>query len=168
MAQPARQYAPGMRSASTQRGPAATSASAPRLTVVARPRPSRSNVPFVLLCTAILLATLGAVLALNISMGQGSYELSSLQRTSQKLVHEKQTLAERNQMLGAPQELERRARAIGMVPAGTSAYVDLATGKIIGDPHPAAADEAPKPGVPVPDLSTHGHKPYHGMGNEGD
>src|SRR5699024_9719541 len=126
------------------RGTRNTTAVRPRLTVVATPKAAGSSMPFTLL-------------------GQ-----------AQRLTEEGQALAETNERLGTPQELERQAREIGMVPVSDPAYIDLDTGEIIGETSPAEqtgtnpelaevpADVAVPP-AQIYDEST----AYHGMGNEG-
>src|SRR5690606_18312966 len=80
----------------------------PRLTVVAAPEAGGSSMPFTLLCTLIVAATLSALLYLNIQMSDASYEITRLQGQSQRLTEERQALAETNERLGTPQELERQ------------------------------------------------------------
>lgn len=127
----------------TSRARAAAASARPRLTVLARPEPRRSSVPFTILCSLILAGTLLALLFLNISMSDTSYEITRLQSQSRALADEKQSLQETDQQLGTPQELLKRAQGMGMVPASDPAYVDLATGKVIGDPQPAAGPANP-------------------------
>jgi hypothetical protein len=151
-----------------------TTAAAPRLTVVAAPATSRGSLPFTLLCTLIVAATLAALLFMNIQMSDASYEITRLQGQSQRLTEERQGLAQTNERLGTPQELERQAREIGMVPVSDPAYIDLDTGEIIGETSPAAqtggiAELAPVPAeVAVPPAQIYDEPTaYHGMGNEG-
>ncbi|MCS6712396.1 hypothetical protein JSY14_10300 [Brachybacterium sp. EF45031] len=148
--------------------PASPASTRPRLTVVSRPRPRLSTVPFAILCTAILLASLLSVLVLNVQMSDTSYRITRLQAQSQRLAEEEQALVEQNRHLDTPQELEKRARALGMVPVGEPAYIDLATGEVVGgegaaatDPAGVQAPPAPMPAVPGPGT------PYRGLGGEG-
>lgn len=131
--------------------------------------------PFALLCTLIVTATLAALLFMNIQMSDASYEITRLQGQSQRLTEERQALAETNERLGTPQELERQAREIGMVPVSDPAYIDLDTGEIIGETSPTAQTEgnpelAEVPAeVAVPPAQIYDQPTaYHGMGNEGD
>ena len=156
------------------RGTRNTTAARPRLTVVATPKAAGSSMPFTLLCTLIVTATLAALLFMNIQMSDASYEITRLQGQAQRLTEEGQALAETNERLGTPQELERQAREIGIVPVSDPAYIDLDTGEIIGETSPAEqtgtnpelaevpADVAVPP-AQIYDEST----AYHGMGNEG-
>lgn len=156
------------------RAPKTTAAPRPKLTVLAAPKATASSMPFTLLCTLIVTATLAALLYMNIQMSDTSYEITRLQGQSQRLVEEKQALAENNERLGTPQELERQAREIGMVPVNEPAYIDLDTGTVLGETAPSeqtatnpelaeAPAEAVVPPAQIYDESTS----YHGMGNEG-
>lgn len=146
----------------------------PGLTIVASPKTAGSSMPFTLLCTLIVAATLAALLYLNIQMSDTSYEITRLQGQSQRLTEEGQALAETNERLGTPQELERQAREIGMVPVTDPAYIDLDTGEIIGETAPAeqtgaTPELAQVPAeVAVPPAQIYDEpSAYHGMGNEG-
>lgn len=152
--------APRQRAAAPER----STSSRPRLTVVARPRPRRSSIPFALLCTVIIVGTLATVLLLNISMSDTSYRIARLQEQSRSLEASAQELREQNEKLSTPQELRSRAEELGMVPAAQPAYIDLSTGKIIGTPQ-AAAGTAPAETRTVPPASIYGdQEPQYGMG----
>ncbi|MGP5251559.1 hypothetical protein [Brachybacterium alimentarium] len=155
-------------------GPRTAPTARPRLTVVAAPKTSGSSMPFTILCTLIVTATLAALLYLNIQMSDTSYEITRLQSQSQRLTEEKQALVETDERLGTPQELERQAREIGMVPVTDPAYIDLDTGEVIGETSPTAQTEvnpelADVPAeVAVPPAQIYDQPTtYHGMGNEG-
>jgi len=156
------------------RAPKTSAAPRPKLTVLAAPKTSGSSMPFTLLCTLIVTATLAALLYMNIQMSDTSYEITRLQSQSQRLTEEKQGLAETNERLGTPQELERQAREHGMVPVSEPAYIDLDTGAVLGQTAPSeqtasnpeltlAPAEAVVPPAQIYDEPT----AYHGMGNEG-
>jgi len=163
--------AAAVRPARTAPRPAA--APRPRLTILSRPRTAGSPLPFTALCTLIVVATLATLLYLNIQMSDTSYEITRLQSQSQSLTQEKQALAETNERLGTPQELERQARELGMVPVSEPAYIDLSTGKVLGESTPTAGDAAvadtPSASSAVPPAEIYDQpSSYHGMGNEGD
>lgn len=159
----------GSRTASA--APSPSRSARPKLTVLAAPQAEGSTLPFVGLCTLIVAAALAALLFLNIQMSQASYEITRLQGQSQRLTEEQQALAETDERLGTPQELERQARELGMVPVADPAYIDLDTDSVIGGSAegaaPASADtpveEAVLPPAQIYDQPT----TYHGMGNEG-
>lgn len=158
------------------RAPAKKPATAPRprLTVLAAPKAAGGIMPFTLLCTAIVAATLAALLFLNIQMSDTSYQITRLQAQSQRLTEEEQSLAATNERLGTPQELERQAREIGMVPVSDPAYIDLATGVVMGEsvpveqaaPAPQLAEVPAQQAVPPAQIYDQ-PEAYQGMGNEG-
>lgn len=143
----------------------------PRLTVLAKPEPSRSALPFALLCSLIAVATLMTMLILNVQMGDTSFEITRLQAQSQRLDEQEQALTERAHELDTPQQLATRAREIGMVPVNDPAYIDLATGDVVGNPEPAAgaapAADTADPVVPAAGGTADGTT-YRGMGGEGN
>ena len=147
--------------------------STPRLTVLARPKAAGSAMPFTLLCTAIVVATLAALLYLNIQMSETSYEINRLQIQSQRLTEEQQALMATDERLGTPQELERQARELGMVPVTDPAYIDLDTRTVLSDtvdaeaPAPPELAEVPAEQAVPPAQIYDQPQAYHGMGNEG-
>lgn len=103
-----------------------------RLDAVRAPLQARSRVPFLVLCSAILVGALLGALLLNTSMARGSYEMSRLQRevgqTAQD-VQERQTAIRQ-----AESTLADRARSLGMVPAGDPTMFSVATGAVVAAP----------------------------------
>ncbi len=153
------------------RAPRPAASTRPGLTLVAKPEPAGSVLPFVFTLSAIIVLTLAALLFLNIQMSDASYRITRLQGQSQRLTEEAQSLREINERRATPQELERRALAIGMVPVQNPAYIDLASGKVMGETNPAA-QAAPLPSIPsqaaVPPAKIYNQpNAYRGMGNEG-
>lgn len=166
----ARVRRPAARTAPAERAPSSTRSARPRLTVLERPAPRRSALPFTLLCSLIIVGTLLCVLSLNLSMSSSSYEISRLQSQSRTLEEQRQALQEQDDKLSTPQELQARAVALGMVPSGETAYIDLSTGSVVGQTPTAGTPPAaaPAPVAPVPQASIYDqNEPYHGMGNEG-
>ena len=117
------------------------------------------------------MGTLVALLLLNIQMSDASYRITRLQSQSQRLTEEAQALQETNARLGTPQELEKSAREIGMVPVGNPAYIDLSTGTVMGESSPAnqvaQAPALPAAHVVPPARLSDSSTAYRGMGNEG-
>lgn len=142
----------------------------PPMAVLTRPEPANSPLRYVIFLGAIVLVTVLAILAMNIEMSTTSYQITRLEIQSQRLTEQKQALIEREEQLATPQELDRRARELGMVPSAHPAYIDLATGTVIG------ADGEGVSAVTTSDTSTSQIPPahiyrdvstYYGMGNEG-
>ncbi|MCQ8188840.1 septum formation initiator family protein [Streptomyces rugosispiralis] len=92
--------------------------------------------PFVLLVVVLLGSGLIALLLLNSSLNQGSFELSRLEKQTDELTDERQALQQDVDKLSAPGKLERRARELGMVPGGTPVFLNP-DGSVSGVPAPA-------------------------------
>ena len=116
-------------------------------TTVARRAPARRERPalqvvtpadragspwFPVLCVVLMLAGLGAVLGLNTSMAQSSFEGSALEARSASLADTEDSLAQQVNDKAAPQRLALRADELGMVPAGSAAFIDVDKGKVLG------------------------------------
>ncbi|UHH17226.1 septum formation initiator family protein [Streptomyces malaysiensis] len=91
--------------------------------------------PFVLLVVVLLGSGLIALLLLNSSLNQGSFELSKLEKQTNELTDERQALQQDVDKLSAPAELERRARQLGMVPGGNPVFLNP-DGSVSGVPAP--------------------------------
>ncbi|AKG42415.1 FtsB family cell division protein [Streptomyces xiamenensis] len=99
-------------------------------------RGSAARTPFVLLIVLLLGAGMLALLLLNASLNQGSFELSELRRHTQELTDEQQALQAEVDAFSAPGALSERARELGLVPAGPPAFLDR-DGTVTGEPSPA-------------------------------
>lgn len=146
----------------------------PRRRHAARRRPTTRPlgvVPFVGLVAAILGGGLIALLLVNNALATGSFEQARLKAEGTRLFEQEQALAEEVERQSSPAGLERRARDLGLVPAGSTAYLDLATGRILGVPAAAKGGRDPdartKPdGAPQPTMS--GDAPTAGGGEPSD
>ncbi|MFC4556367.1 hypothetical protein [Georgenia faecalis] len=106
----------------------------PRLHVVRNPVPSRSLLPYLLTCATILLGALVGALLLNTQMAVTAYELHDAQRELNQLVESEASLRQQVEVAGSPAELQRQATELGMVPAETIGFIDLAHGTVLGGP----------------------------------
>ncbi|HSK25866.1 MAG TPA: hypothetical protein VK894_03045 [Jiangellales bacterium] len=100
-------------------------------------RPART--PFVVLVLLVLGAGLVGLLLLNTSLQQGSFHLDELERSTAELRDRQQALAREVAVREAPDNLARRAAALGMVPDPSPAYLRLPEGTVSGDLEPAGA-----------------------------
>jgi hypothetical protein len=112
---------------------------ASRLKLVRAPLTTRTRVPFVLLCIAILVGALLGALILNTSMARGSYQAHDLQITLAELARTDQDLNTRLLANKSPGQLAASARTLGMVPAPELAFLRLSDGAVLGAPTPAKA-----------------------------
>lgn len=123
----------------------ARSAAQQRLTRLAGLVPAGSSsaarTPFVLLVVVLLGAGMLALLLLNASLNEGSFELEELQRRTQELSDERQQLQAEVDAYSAPDALAERARELGMVPGGPPAFLGPG-GSVLGDAEP---EPAPSP-----------------------
>jgi cell division protein FtsB len=109
-----------------------------RLTVVPRRRRRRTSpVPFLLVVSMVAVGGIVGLLLFNTSMQQASFAATSLQRQADALQAQQQTLEMQLDHLRDPQVIALRAQRMGMVLPTSPAVLDLATGKVLGDPTPA-------------------------------
>ena len=131
-------YAPAPRPAPSTTAPGRTR-SGPRLRVVRAPEPTRTRVPFVLLCIAILAGALLGALVLNTTMASAAYDKHAMEVELAQLARTEQSLRTSIDAQKAPQQLAASARGLGLVQAPPSAYLRLADGAVLGTPTPAGA-----------------------------
>ena len=125
----------------------------PSLRLVAARPFTAARLPFAIFIGAILATGLVALLLLHTMAAQDAFRLQALQHESAALDDTEEQLAVANQQQEAPAKLGARARALGMVPTGSIAYVDLHHhGKVVGvvqaappPPPPPAPSASPSP-----------------------
>jgi hypothetical protein len=103
-------------------------------TPVSLPRPA-----FLVLIVAIVVGGVLGVLLLNTKINENAFRLDDLRARQAALdLHEQQlgqALAEKE----SPGNLAAQARQLGLVPAGTPAFIRLPDGRVVGVPRPAGA-----------------------------
>lgn len=107
------------------------------------------RLPFVVVVVAILTAGLLSLLMLNTLAAQDSFRLHDLQRRSAALADSEQQLKLDLDRQSSPSSLAGRARALGMLPAESPAFLRLRDGRIVG-----VATAAPLPPPPPPPAAT--------------
>lgn len=130
-----------------------------RLHVVPRRIPPHTRVPFVALVSLVLLGGVIGLLLFNTSMQQAAFATTALEQQAGTLSARQQTLEMELDVLRNPQRVAEQAQAMGMVPGGIPAYLQLPTGKVLGEPTPATAENGvrlqarpdPKPLILDPD-----------------
>jgi hypothetical protein len=113
-----------------------------RLTVVPRTRTRAARVPFVTLVSLLLVGGVVGLLLFNTSMQQASFTATALEETAAALDAKEQSLQMDLERLRDPQRVAVQARAIGMVPPGSPAFLRLSDGKVLGNPAPALTEDA--------------------------
>jgi hypothetical protein len=114
----------------------------PRLRAVTAPRHTRSRAGLVAVCVALLLLGLVGLLLLNVNLERGTYDLRDQASRAEQLREQKQRLEVELRAQQSPDNLERRARALGMVDAPPSP-VFLKGSKTLGVPRPAPTHPRP-------------------------
>lgn len=105
---------------------------APRLRLVRPPAQARTHVPFVVLCMAILAAALLAALLLNTQLAAGAYAGRTMDVRLAELARTEQQLSAELDQNRSPAQLAERAAALGMQPAGSTAWLRLSDGTVQG------------------------------------
>jgi len=90
--------------------------------------------------TVVLLAVVGVlgVLVINTKINENAFKLDDLRERQAVLDLQEQQLAGQLAELDSPGNLAAAARRLGLVPAGTPAYIRLPDGRVLGVPQPAA------------------------------
>ena len=123
-----------------------------RLTVVPRRRTRAARVPFVTLVSLMLLGGVIGLLLFNTSMQQASFAATSLEGQASSLSAREQTLRMELDVLRNPQHVAEQARKMGMVTAGSPAFLRLSDGKILGQAAPPDPTQNVRVFAPAPTL----------------
>ena len=123
----------------------------PPLRLVATRPLTAGRLPFVLLVGGVLATGLMTLLLLHTLAAQDAFRLHDLRVNSAALADTEQQLAVAVQQAQSPAGLAARARGLGMVPAGSVAFIRLHDGRVVGVAH--AALPPPPPPSPAPSTS---------------
>jgi outer membrane murein-binding lipoprotein Lpp len=109
-----------------------------RVAPVAPPAPmALPRAPFLMLVIGLVIAGVLGVLVLNTKINENSFELDDLRSQQQDLNLQEQQLSQQLELAQSPGSLRAAAKRLGLVPAGTPAYIILPDGKIVDVPTPA-------------------------------
>lgn len=140
------------RSAATRRpatgGPAARAAARRRAQIVALPdpRPAVAGTGvFALVVVGMLVGGMVLLLVLNTSLAQGAFEIGTLTKAQNQLAVQEEQLLQEVARAEAPESLQARADALGMVPVAAPVFLRLADGAVLGIPKPAKASRPTLP-----------------------
>lgn len=137
------------------RGAKGLRSSRPHLRMVSPLRAERaSRGVFALVVTGMLIAGMVVILVINTSLAQGAFTVSELQTQRATLTQQEQALSEDVAAAAAPESLEQRARALGMVPSQTPVFLTLPSGKIVGKAKAAPGGSASEPRLLTPADAT--------------
>jgi hypothetical protein len=101
---------------------------------------ARPKLAYAVIVIGGLFAVLVSQLLLSIALADGAYEIAALQAQQKELGRDQQIATEKLNVLDSPQNLAARAESLGMVSNTSAAYLDLATGAVMGVPTAASAD----------------------------
>jgi len=113
-----------------------------RLALVPPRAVQSARMPFVALIAFILAGGVAGLLLFNTQMQQGAFEIEHLQAEAAALSAVQQDQSMQLLRMSDPQRLAASARSLGMVAPSTPAFLDLATGRILGVPTPATSLDA--------------------------
>jgi len=120
-----------------------------RLSAMRGSSATAARTPFVVLVVTLLAGGLISLLLLNSAVNSDSFELNKLQNDTTGYTDEQQALQQEVDGYSAPDELERRARELGMVPGGNPAFLNP-DGTVRGTPESATAPPARRRPPPRP------------------
>lgn len=121
----------------------------PRLRSV--PAPERlARFPFVLVLVGLFALGMGGLLMLNTTLQDQAFTARALTREATELSYTEAALQTQINELSAPQELARRASALGMRANPQPGFVVLPAGKVVGDPKPVSGNEVPQLVIKTP------------------
>ena len=106
----------------------------PGLKVVPRPPARMARIPFIAVLIALFGVGMAGLLMLNTTLQNQAFEARGLSRQANELVYGQAELESAISRRSAPQELARRASALGMRPNPHPAFVVVPSGKVIGKP----------------------------------
>ncbi len=99
--------------------------------------------PFLLVLIGIFGIGMAGLLMLNTTLQSQAFESRTLNRQATELAYAQADLEDQLDALAAPQELARRASALGMRPNPYPAFLVLPGGKVLGEPTPVGGQEVP-------------------------
>jgi hypothetical protein len=110
---------------------------------VAQPAARLARFPFLLVLLLIFGIGMAGLLMLNTTLQSQAFQSRTLNRQATELAYAQADLDNQLDALAAPQELARRASALGMRPNPSPAFLVLPSGKVVGDPTPVSGSEIP-------------------------
>ncbi|MBA3530080.1 MAG: hypothetical protein H0T91_12370 [Propionibacteriaceae bacterium] len=113
----------------------------PSLRALPRPLPRLARVPFILVLIAVFGLGMTGLLMLNTTLQNQAFAASTLNRQATEFAYSQADLKTQIDTLAAPQELARRASALGLRPNPHPAFLVLPQGKIVGKPRPVSGNE---------------------------
>jgi hypothetical protein len=105
---------------------------------VAPPMPvSVPRAPFVMLLLLVVVGGVLGILMVNTKINENAFTLKNLEQEQAALDRQEQGLKKQIADYESPGNLAAAARRLGLVPAGSPAFIRLPDGRVIGVPQPA-------------------------------
>lgn len=129
----------------------------PELRSIVSPPRRIAPVPFGVMMVALLVAGMVGLLLLNTQLQNQAFEVRDAQRTASELGYRVSDLEAQVTRAAAPATLGRRASEMGMVPNPHAVFIDLESGRVVGEPRKVTGQEVPSlvlvpPAPEVPPL----------------
>ena len=93
--------------------------------------------PFLVLMVTLVVLGVAGVLVLNTRINENAFRLDALRNQQATLDLKEQQLRQNLAELESPGNLRAAAARLGLVPAGTPAFISLPDGRVVGVPQPA-------------------------------
>jgi hypothetical protein len=113
------------------------------LRAVAQPAARLARFPFLLVLIGVFGLGMAGLLMLNTTLQSQAFQSRTLNRQAGELAYAQADLENQLDALAAPQEVARRASALGMRPNPFPAFLVLPAGKVVGKPTPVSGHEVP-------------------------
>ena len=113
------------------------------LRAVAKPAPRLARFPYLLVLIGIFGIGMAGLLMLNTTLQGQAFQSRTLNRQATELAYAQADLENQLNALAAPQELARRASALGMRSNPYPAFLVLPRGKVVGKPKKVSGGEVP-------------------------
>jgi hypothetical protein len=110
---------------------------------VAPPAPvTTPRAPFVALVLFLVVSGVLGILVLNTKINENAFRLKDLRDRQSTLDLKEQQIRDDLALAESPNSLAAQARRLGLVPAGTPAFIRLPDGRVLGVPQPAAGPQS--------------------------
>ncbi len=114
-----------------------------KLRAVAAPAGRLARFPFMLVLIGTFGVGMAGLLMLNTTLQNQVFDSRALTRQATELTYVQADLENQLDAVAAPQELARRASALGMRPNPHPAFLELPKGRVIGKPQAVSGNELP-------------------------
>ncbi|QXQ11543.1 hypothetical protein [Paeniglutamicibacter sp. Y32M11] len=103
---------------------------------------SSRRIPFLVTILGLVIASVVAVLLINVAIANGQYTAVDLRGQERSLSQENEALRQKALYLEAPQVVAAKAEKLGMVKPGAPAAINIESGKVSGTPTAAKKPDA--------------------------